>query len=106
MPSSGIALFKIRGASLFFAPHHHFAFLISNFSFKQSFQTESKGKPFPNFPICSKETPVTPRLFQYTLPQQYSFNFLKDYSFSAAMMVSMISAFFALDSMAMPFSCA
>ena len=63
-------------------------------------------KPFPNFPICSKETPVTPRLFQYTLPQQYSFNFLKDYSFSAAMMVSMISAFFALDSMAMPFSCA
>ena len=63
-------------------------------------------KLFPHFPICSKETPVTPRLFQYTLPQQYSFNFLKDYSFSAAMMVSMISAFFALDSMAMPFSCA
>ena len=31
---------------------------------------ESKGKPFPHFPICSKETPVTPRLFQYTLPQQ------------------------------------
>ena len=67
---------------------------------------EIGGKPFPSFPICSKETPVTPRLFQYTLPQQYSFNFLKDYSFSAAMMVSMISAFLALDSMAMPFSCA
>ena len=67
---------------------------------------EIGDKPFPHFPICSKETPVTPRLFQYTLPQQYSFNFLKDYSFSAAMMVSMISAFFALDSMAMPFSCA
>ena len=67
---------------------------------------EIGGKPFPHFPICSKETPVPPRLFQYTLPQQYSFNFLKDYSFSAAMMVSMISAFFALDSMAMPFSCA
>ena len=67
---------------------------------------EIGGKPFPHFPICSKETPVTPRLFQYTLPQQYSFNFLKDYSFSAAMMVSMISAFLALDSMAMPFSCA
>ena len=63
-------------------------------------------KPFPNFPICSKETPVPPRLFQYTLPQQYSVNFLTDYSFSAAMMVSMISAFLALDSMAMPFSCA
>ena len=24
---------KLRGASLFFAPHHNFAFLISNFSF-------------------------------------------------------------------------
>ena len=82
------------------------SFLISHFSFKRGLQTEAKDEPFPNFPICSKETPVTPRLFQYTLPQQYSFNFLKDYSFSAAMMVSMISAFLALDSMAMPFSCA
>ena len=27
----------------FYAPHHHFSFLISNFSFKRSFQTESKG---------------------------------------------------------------
>ena len=27
----------------FYAPHHHFEFLISNFSFKRSFQTESKG---------------------------------------------------------------
>jgi len=26
----------------FYAPHHHFAFLISNFSSKQSFQAESK----------------------------------------------------------------
>jgi len=33
------ALSKLRGASDFYAPHHHFAFLISNFSFKQSFQT-------------------------------------------------------------------
>ncbi|MBS5035997.1 MAG: hypothetical protein KHZ23_05015 [Dialister sp.] len=30
----------------FYAPHHHFAFLISNFSSKQSFQAESKdGTP-------------------------------------------------------------
>jgi hypothetical protein len=36
------ALSKFCGASLFFAPHHHFSFLISNFSFKRSFQTESK----------------------------------------------------------------
>ena len=25
---------SLRGASIFYAPHHHFAFLISNFSFK------------------------------------------------------------------------
>ena len=31
------ALSKLRGASDFDAPHHHFAFLISNFSFEQSF---------------------------------------------------------------------
>ena len=41
------ALSKLRGASAFYAPHHHFAFLISNFSFKRSFQTESKGTPPP-----------------------------------------------------------
>ena len=29
----------------FYAPHHHFAFLISNFSFKRDFQTESKDEP-------------------------------------------------------------
>ena len=29
----------------FYAPHHHFAFLISNFSFKRGFQTESRGAP-------------------------------------------------------------
>ena len=60
----------------------------------------------PISPYVRKRRRSSPRLFQYTLPQQYSFNFLKDYSFSTAMMVSMISAFFALDSMAMPFSCA
>ena len=32
----------IRGASLFYAPHHHFSFLISNFAFKRSFQTQSR----------------------------------------------------------------
>ena len=32
-------LSKFCGASLFFAPHHHFAFLISNFSFNRGFQT-------------------------------------------------------------------
>ena len=29
----------LRGASDFYAPHHHFAFLISNFSFEQSVRT-------------------------------------------------------------------
>ena len=37
------ALSKLRGASDFYAPHHHFSFRISNFSFKRSFQTELKG---------------------------------------------------------------
>ena len=63
-------------------------------------------KPFPYFPICSKETPVIPASLPIHTAAAVLFNFLTDYSFSAAMMVSMISAFFALDSMAMPFSCA
>ena len=29
----------------FYAPHHHFAFLISNFSFKRSFHPQSTGIP-------------------------------------------------------------
>ena len=29
------------------APRHHFAFLISNFSFKRNFQMESKGRAAP-----------------------------------------------------------
>ena len=33
----------LRGASDFYAPHHHFAFLISNFSFKRGFHPQSKG---------------------------------------------------------------
>ena len=33
------ALSKLRGASDFYAPHHHSSFLIPNFLFKQSFQT-------------------------------------------------------------------
>ena len=33
MPLSGIALYILRGAFYFYAPHHHFSFLISNFSF-------------------------------------------------------------------------
>ena len=37
------ALSKFRGASDIYAPHYHFAFLISNFSFKRNFQTQSKG---------------------------------------------------------------
>ena len=37
------ALSKLRGASDFYAPHHHFAFLISNFSFKRVFHPQSKG---------------------------------------------------------------
>ena len=33
----------VRTESKDLAPHHHFAFLISNFLFKRRFQTESKG---------------------------------------------------------------
>ena len=33
----------VRTESKDLAPHHHFGFLISNFSFKRRFQTESKG---------------------------------------------------------------
>lgn len=43
MTSSGIALFILRGASNFYAPYHHFAFLISNFSFKRSFHSQLSG---------------------------------------------------------------
>ena len=45
----------VRTESKDLAPRHHFAFLISNFSFKQNFQMESKGEPLhgitlsPNF---------------------------------------------------------
>ena len=46
------ALSKLRGASDFYAPHRHFSFLIphssfliSNFSFEQSFRTQSRGIP-------------------------------------------------------------
>ena len=35
----------MRTESKDLVPHHHFAFLISNFSFKRSFHTESKGAP-------------------------------------------------------------
>ena len=41
-----LKLFSIlRGASDFYAPHHHFAFLISNFSFKRSFHPQSVDDP-------------------------------------------------------------
>ena len=36
-------LSNLRGASDFYAPHHHFAFLISNFSFEQRFHPQSRG---------------------------------------------------------------
>ena len=35
---------NLRGASDFYAPHHHFSFLISNFSFKRNFHPQSKGE--------------------------------------------------------------
>jgi len=41
MPSSGIALFMLLGASDFYAPHHHFSFLISHSS--EAFHPQSKG---------------------------------------------------------------
>ena len=39
------ALSKLRGASDFYAPHHHFSFLISSFSFEQRFRMQSRGIP-------------------------------------------------------------
>ena len=43
MPSSGIALFILRGASDFYAPHHHSSLR------EQSFQTQSRdGTPHGN----------------------------------------------------------
>ena len=41
----GIAPYIFAALLYFYAPHHHFAFLISNFSFKRGFQTQSKGTP-------------------------------------------------------------
>ena len=38
---SGIALFILRGASDFYAPHHHSSFLIPHSSFEQSFHSQS-----------------------------------------------------------------
>ena len=38
-------LIVLCGASDFYAPHHHFAFLISNFSFDRDFQTQSRNEP-------------------------------------------------------------
>ena len=35
---------NLRGASDFYAPHHHFSFLISNFSVKRNFHPQSKGE--------------------------------------------------------------
>ena len=34
---------KILRRFIIFAPHHHFSFLISHFSFEQSFHPQSKG---------------------------------------------------------------
>ena len=41
----------------FYVPHHHFAFLISNFSFKRVFQTYSKDN-------TSYRRPPSPLLFR------------------------------------------
>ena len=38
----------------FYVPHHHFAFLISNFSFKRIFQTYSKDNTFYGRPLSVK----------------------------------------------------
>ena len=45
------ALSKLRGASDFYAPHNNFAFLISNFSFKRGFQTQSRGGTPPGLTL-------------------------------------------------------
>uniref|UniRef100_UPI00402A36C3 hypothetical protein n=1 Tax=Dialister sp. TaxID=1955814 RepID=UPI00402A36C3 len=42
----------------FYAPHHHFAFLISNFSFKRRFQTESKGSTPQRLTLNSPTFPI------------------------------------------------
>lgn len=63
-------------------------------------------KPFPNFPICSKETPVIPASLPIHTAAAVVIQFYKGlFLFSSHDGVDDLS-FFALDSMAMPFSCA
>jgi len=62
MPSSGIALFILRGASDFYAPHHHSSLR------EQSFQTQSRdgtphGNPEPDNLITSYQSLATSHYF-------------------------------------------
>ena len=38
----------------FYAPHHHFAFLISNFSFKRNFHPQARGSTPRSLPLNPK----------------------------------------------------
>ena len=50
---------KILRRFIIFAPYHHFAFLISNFSFNQGFHPPSKDDP----PLGLTLTPYLPNSF-------------------------------------------
>ena len=54
----------------FYAPHNHFAFLVSNFSFKRGFQTQSRdgtsrGLTLNLEPFSDKESPETFYIFRF-----------------------------------------
>ena len=55
---------KILRRFIIFAPYHHFAFLISNFSFKRSFHSQLSGStpheltPFPHLILVTLTRPV------------------------------------------------
>ena len=53
----------VRTESKDLAPHHHFAFLISHFSFKRSFHTESKGAPPHGLTLNPEPVPSFHSLF-------------------------------------------
>ena len=70
----------VRTESKDLAPHHHFAFLISNFSFKRSFHTESKGAPPHGMTL--KPEPRTRFLFPFPFPLIYGNMVAIDYIYN------------------------
>ena len=70
----------VRTESKDLAPHHHFTFLISNFSFKRSFHTESKGAP--PYGLTLNPEPRTRSLFPFPFPLIYGNMVAIDYIYN------------------------